>query len=131
MTRETKLTDDIMYEYKKNLGRLRVLQDKQLGKLHPEVTQEQQEIENYIDTVDFILSLLNERKQKIIRYWYINNYSIAKISMLLNYSYEYTSLLKVKACCDFAEIITHIPNKENDNVRKIYDYIKKVQSELQ
>ena len=131
MTRETKLTDDIMHEYKKNLGRLRVLQDKQLGKLHPEVTQEQQEIENYIDTVDFILSLLNERKQKIIRYWYINNYSIAKISMLLNYSYEYTSLLKVKACCDFAEIITHIPNKENDNVRKIYDYIKKVQSELQ
>lgn len=131
MTRETKLTDDIMHEYKKNLGRLRVLQDKQLGKLHPEVTQEQQEIENYIDTVDFILSLLNERKQKIIRYWYINNYSIAKISMLLNYSYEYTSLLKVKACCDFAEIVTHIPNKENDNVRKIYDYIKKVQSELQ
>ena len=131
MTRETKLTDDIMHEYKKNLGRLRVLQDKQLGKLHPEVTQEQQEIENYIDTVDFILSLLNERKQKIIRYWYINNYSIAKISMLLNYSYEYTSLLKVKACCDFAEIITHIPNKENDNVRKIYDYIKKVQSELE
>ena len=130
MTRETKLTDDIMHEYKKNLGRLRVLQDKQLGKLHPEVTQEQQEIENYIDTVDFILSLLNERKQKIIRYWYINNYSIAKISMLLNYSYEYTSLLKVKACCDFAEIVTHIPNKENDNVRKIYDYIKKVQSEL-
>lgn len=131
MTRETKLTDDIMHEYKKNLGRLRVLQDKQLGKLHPEVTQEQQEIENYIDTVDFILSLLNERKQKIIRYWYINNYSIAKISMLLNYSYEYTSLLKVKACCDFAEIVTHIPNKENDNVRKIYDYIKKVQSELE
>ena len=131
MTRETKLTDDIMHEYKKNLGRLRVLQDKQLGKLHPEVTQEQQEIENYIDTVEFILSLLNERKQKIIRYWYINNYSIAKISMLLNYSYEYTSLLKVKACCDFAEIITHIPNKENDNVRKIYDYIKKVQSELE
>ena len=131
MTRETKLTDDIMHEYKKNLGRLRVLQDKQLGKLHPQVTQEQQEIENYIDTVDFILSLLNERKQKIIRYWYINNYSIAKISMLLNYSYEYTSLLKVKACCDFAEIVTHIPNKENDNVRKIYDYIKKVQSELQ
>ena len=131
MTRETKLTDDIMHEYKKNLGRLRVLQDKQLGRLHPEVTQEQQEIENYIDTVDFILSLLNERKQKIIRYWYINNYSIAKISMLLNYSYEYTSLLKVKACCDFAEIVTHIPNKENDNVRKIYDYIKKVQSELQ
>ena len=131
MTRETKLTDDIMHEYKKNLGRLRVLQDKQLGKLHPEVTQEQQDIENYIDTVDFILSLLNERKQKIIRYWYINNYSIAKISMLLNYSYEYTSLLKVKACCDFAEIITHIPNKENDNVRKIYDYIKKVQSELE
>ena len=131
MTRETKLTDDIMHEYKKNLGRLRVLQDKQLGKLHPEVTQEQQEIENYIDTADFILSLLNERKQKIIRYWYINNYSIAKISMLLNYSYEYTSLLKVKACCDFAEIITHIPNKENDNVRKIYDYIKKVQSELE
>ena len=120
-----------MHEYKKNLGRLRVLQDKQLGKLHPEVTQEQKDIENYIDTVDFILSLLNERKQKIIRYWYINNYSIAKISMLLNYSYEYTSLLKVKACCDFAEIITHIPNKENDNVRKIYDYIKKVQSELQ
>lgn len=131
MTRETKLTDDIMHEYKKNLGRLRVLQDKQLGRLHPEVTQEQQEIENYIDTVDFILSLLNERKQKIIRYWYINNYSIAKISMLLNYSYEYTSLLKVKACCDFAEIVTHIPNKENDNVRKIYDYIKKVQSELE
>ena len=131
MTRETKLTDDIMHEYKKNLGRLRVLQDKQLGKLHPEVTQEQQDIENYIDTVDFILSLLNERKQKIIRYWYINNYSIAKISMLLNYSYEYTSLLKVKACCDFAEIVTHIPNKENDNVRKIYDYIKKVQSELE
>ena len=131
MTRETKLTDDIMHEYKKNLGRIRVLQDKQLGKLHPEVTQEQQEIENYIDTVDFILSLLNERKQKIIRYWYINNYSIAKISMLLNYSYEYTSLLKVKACCDFAEIVTHIPNKENDNVRKIYDYIKKVQSELE
>ena len=112
MTRETKLTDDIMHEYKKNLGRLRVLQDKQLGKLYPEVTQEQQDIENYIDTVDFILSLLNERKQKIIRYWY-------------------TSLLKVKACCDFAEIITHIPNKENDNVRKIYDYIKKVQSELE
>ena len=131
MTRETKLTDDIMHEYKKNLGRLRVLQDKQLGKLHPEVTQEQKDIENYIDTVDFILSLLNEQKQKIIRYWYINNYSVAKISMLLNYSYEYTSLLKVKACCDFAEIITHIPNKENDNVRKIYDYIKKVQSELQ
>ena len=131
MTRETKLTDDIMHEYKKNLGRLRVLQDKQLGKLHPEVTQEQQEIENYIDTVDFILSLLNERKQKIIRYWYINNYSIAKISMLLNYSYEYTSLLKVKACCDFAEIVTHIPDKKNDNVRKIYYYIKKVQSELQ
>ena len=131
MTRETKLTDDIMHEYKKNLGRLRVLQDKQLGKLHPEVTQEQKDIENYIDTVDFILSLLNEQKQKIIRYCYINNYSIAKISMLLNYSYEYTSLLKVKACCDFAEIITHIPNKENDNVRKIYDYIKKVQSELQ
>ena len=131
MTRETKLTDDIMHEYKKNLGRLRVLQDKQLGKLHPEVTQEQKDIENYIDTVDFILSLLNEQKQKIIRYWYINNYSVAKISMLLNYSYEYTSLLKVKACCDFAEIVTHIPNKENDNVRKIYDYIKKVQSELQ
>ena len=131
MTRETKLTDDIMHEYKKNLGRLRVLQDKQLGKLYPEVTQEQQDIENYIDTVDFILSLLNEQKQKIIRYWYINNYSIAKISMLLNYSYEYTSLLKVKACCDFAEIVTHIPNKENDNVRKIYDYIKKVQSELE
>lgn len=131
MTHETKLTDDIMHEYKKNLGRLRVLQDKQLGKLHPEVTQEQKDIENYIDTVDFILSLLNEQKQKIIRYWYINNYSVAKISMLLNYSYEYTSLLKVKACCDFAEIITHIPNKENDNVRKIYDYIKKVQSELQ
>lgn len=131
MTRETKLTDDIMHEYKKNLGRLRVLQDKQLGKLYPEVTQEQQEIENYIDTVDFILSLLNEQKQKIIRYWYINNYSVAKISMLLNYSYEYTSLLKVKACCDFAEIIKHIPNKKNDNVRKIYDYIKKVQSELQ
>ena len=131
MTRETKLTDDIMHEYKKNLGRLRVLQDKQLGKLHPEVTQEQQEIENYIDTVDFILSLLNERKQKIIRYWYINNYSIAKISMLLNYSYEYTSLLKVKACCDFAEIVTHIPDKKNDNVRKIYYYIKKVQSELE
>ena len=131
MTRETKLTDDIMHEYKKDLGRLRVLQDKQLGKLYPEVTQEQKDIENYIDTVDFILSLLNERKQKIIRYWYINNYSIAKISMLLNYSYEYTSLLKVKACCDFAEIVTHIPNKENDNVRKIYDYIKKVQSELE
>ena len=131
MTRETKLTDDIMHEYKKNLGRLRVLQDKQLGKLHPEVTQEQKDIENYIDTVDFILSLLNEQKQKIIRYWYINNYSVAKISMLLNYSYEYTSLLKVKACCDFAEIVTHIPNKENDNVRKIYDYIKKVQSELE
>lgn len=131
MTHETKLTDDIMHEYKKNLGRLRVLQDKQLGKLHPEVTQEQKDIENYIDTVDFILSLLNEQKQKIIRYWYINNYSVAKISMLLNYSYEYTSLLKVKACCDFAEIITHIPNKQNDNVRKIYDYIKKVQSELQ
>ena len=131
MTHETKLTDDIMHEYKKNLGRLRVLQDKQLGKLHPEVTQEQKDIENYIDTVDFILSLLNEQKQKIIRYWYINNYSVAKISMLLNYSYEYTSLLKVKACCDFAEIITHIPNKENDNVRKIYDYIKKVQSELE
>lgn len=131
MTRETKLTDDIMHEYKKNLGRLRVLQDKQLGKLYPEVTKEQKDIENYIDTVDFILSLLNERKQKIIRYWYINNYSIAKISMLLNYSYEYTSLLKVKACCDFSEIVTHIPNKENDNVRKIYDYIKKVQSELE
>ena len=131
MTHETKLTDDIMHEYKKNLGRLRVLQDKQLGKLHPEVTQEQKDIENYIDTVDFILSLLNEQKQKIIRYWYINNYSVAKISMLLNYSYEYTSLLKVKACCDFAEIITHIPNKQNDNVRKIYDYIKKVQSELE
>ena len=131
MTRETKLTDDIMHEYKKNLGRLRVLQDKQLGKLHPEVTQEQKDIENYIDTVDFILSLLNERKQKIIRYWYINNYSIAKISMLLNYSYEYTSLLKVKACCDFAEIVTHIPDKKNDNVRKIYYYIKKVQSELE
>ena len=131
MTRETKLTDDIMHEYKKNLGRLRVLQDKQLGKLHPEVTQEQKDIENYIDTVDFILSLLNEQKQKIIRYWYINNYSVAKISMLLNYSYEYTSLLKVKACCDFAEIVTHIPNKQNDNVRKIYDYIKKVQSELE
>ena len=131
MTRETKLTDDIMHEYKKNLGRLRVLQDKQVGKLHPEVTQEQKDIENYIDTVDFILSLLNERKQKIIRYWYINNYSIAKISMLLNYSYEYTSLLKVKACCDFAEIVTHIPDKKNDNVRKIYYYIKKVQSELE
>lgn len=131
MTHETKLTDDIMHEYKKNLGRLRVLQDKQLGKLYPEVTQEQKDIENYIDTVDFILSLLNEQKQKIIRYWYINNYSVAKISMLLNYSYEYTSLLKVKACCDFAEIVTHIPDKKNDNVRKIYDYIKKVQSELQ
>lgn len=131
MTQETKLTDDIMHEYKKNLGRLRVLQDKQLGKLHPEVTQEQKDIENYIDTVDFILSLLNEQKQKIIRYWYINNYSVAKISMLLNYSYEYTSLLKVKACCDFAEIITHIPNNQNDNVRKIYNYIKKVQSELE
>ena len=131
MTQETKLTDDIMHEYKKNLGRLRVLQDKQLGKLYPEVTQEQKDIENYIDTVDFILSLLNEQKQKIIRYWYINNYSVAKISMLLNYSYEYTSLLKVKACCDFAEIVTHIPDKKNDNVRKIYYYIKKVQSELE
>lgn len=131
MTHETKLTDDIMHEYKKNLGRLRVLQDKQLGKLYPEVTQEQKDIENYIDTVDFILSLLNEQKQKILRYWYINNYSVAKISMLLNYSYEYTSLLKVKAKEEFASIITHIPNKQNDNVRKIYEYIKKVQSELE
>lgn len=131
MTHETKLTDDIMHEYKKNLGRLRVLQDKQLGKLYPEVTQEQKDIENYIDTVDFILSLLNEQKQKILRYWYINNYSVAKISMLLNYSYEYTSLLKVKAKEEFASIITHIPNKQNDNVRKLYEYIKKVQSELQ
>ena len=131
MTHETKLTDDIMNEYKKNLGRLRVLQNKQLGQLHPQVTQEQQEIENYIDTVDFILSLLSEQKQKILRYWDINNYSVAKISMLLNYSYEYTSLLKVKAKDEFASIVTHIPNKQNDNVRKLYDYIKKVQSELQ
>ena len=67
MTRETKLTDDIMHEYKKNLGRLRVLQDKQLGKLHPEVTQEQQEIENYIDTVDFILPLLTEAGMRLTK----------------------------------------------------------------
>lgn len=129
MARKQALTADILAEYRKNKARLRAIQDTKLGQLRPVDSEEEKQLKGYIETVDYILEQLPERKATILRMSYIKGYSMVKVSGLLNYNYEYTSLLKVNAAKEFEEIVTHLPDTNNKHANIIYTIIKNIQNE--
>lgn len=101
-----------------------------------EELEEKHNLEVTISITDAILDQLSEIQKTILKRYYVDGMEIKYIAMDINFNYEYTSSIKVKACQKLRELISeqitsetfkHLYNEGINIGDKVKELIKNVE----